>query len=87
LYFYLGGEFALYSLICKHAKVSLLICKHAKVSLIPTEQSDDLEPINRQTLKEKIENSTLARWFLLMMTILGTAMVIGDGIFTPPMSG
>lgn len=83
--FYLGGAFALYS----------LICRHGKVSLIPNQQPEDLElsnykletPSNKQMLKQKLENSHFARVLLLFMTILGTTMVIGDGVFTPPMSG
>ncbi|XP_058743762.1 potassium transporter 5-like [Vicia villosa] len=75
-----GGAFALYS----------LLCRHAKVSLIPNEQPEDMELSNYNletpSNKQKLENSYFARVFLLFMTILGTTMVIGDGIFTPPMT-
>ncbi|KAI5422319.1 potassium transporter 5 [Lathyrus oleraceus] len=75
-----GGAFALYS----------LLCRHAKVSLIPNEQPEDMELSNYKletpSNKQRLENSYFARAFLLFMTILGTTMVIGDGIFTPPMS-
>ncbi|CAN6468794.1 unnamed protein product [Victoria cruziana] len=82
-----GGTFALYS----------LVCRYAKVSFIPNEQAEDrvlsnyqLElPSNRlkraSWLKKKLE-STAARYALLMMTILGTSMVVGDGILTPCIS-
>ncbi|RHN39511.1 putative potassium transporter [Medicago truncatula] len=80
-----GGAFALYS----------LLCRHANVSLIPNQQPEDMElsnykletPSSNQQLKKKLENSHFARVLLLFMTILGTTMVIGDGVFTPPMSG
>ncbi|XP_003627359.2 potassium transporter 5 [Medicago truncatula] len=79
-----GGAFALYS----------LLCRHANVSLIPNQQPEDMElsnykletPSSNQQLKKKLENSHFARVLLLFMTILGTTMVIGDGVFTPPMS-
>ncbi|PNY07749.1 potassium transporter 5-like protein [Trifolium pratense] len=37
-------------------------------------------------LKHKIENSHFARILLLLLAIMGTAMVIGDGILTPSIS-
>ncbi|CAN6468786.1 unnamed protein product [Victoria cruziana] len=82
-----GGTFALYS----------LVCRYAKVSFIPNEQAEDrvlsnypLElPSKRMKraswLKKKLEG-TGARYALLMMTILGTSMVVGDGILTPCIS-
>ena len=86
---YLGGAFALYS----------FICRHVKASLIPNQQPEDkelsnyrLEPPVRQhrlaeTVKHKLENSKVARVMLLLVTITGTSMVIGDGILTPSISG
>ncbi|KAK7302875.1 hypothetical protein RJT34_13772 [Clitoria ternatea] len=82
-----GGAFALYS----------LICRHAKVSLIPNQQREDMELSNytleipsklkgTRNLKQKVENSYFARVMLVLITMLGTSMVIGDGIFTPSMS-
>lgn len=60
------------------------------MSLIPNEQPEDMELSNYKletpSNKQRLENSYFARAFLLFMTILGTTMVIGDGIFTPPMS-
>ncbi|CAJ2663331.1 unnamed protein product [Trifolium pratense] len=79
-----GGAFALYS----------LLCRHAKVSLIPNQQPEDMQLSNykletlssNQKLKQKIETNYFTRVLFLFMTILGATMVIGDGIFTPPMS-
>ena len=84
-----GGTFALYS----------LICRHAKASLIPNHQPEDREvsnykldiPSNQlrraQMVKEKLESSTNAKMVLFIVTILGTSMVIGDGVLTPCISG
>ncbi|GLU07400.1 hypothetical protein SLE2022_243600 [Rubroshorea leprosula] len=83
-----GGTFALYS----------LICRYAKVGLIPSEQAEDSDvstfklelPSHRlrraSFLKSKLEKSKVAKLFLLFATMLGTSMVIGDGILTPSMS-
>nr|XP_004299195.2 PREDICTED: potassium transporter 5 [Fragaria vesca subsp. vesca] len=83
-----GGTFALYS----------LICRYAKVSLIPNNQPEDRQlsnykldlPSNElkraQTIKKKLENSKMAQYILFIVTIMGTSMVIGDGVLTPSIS-
>ncbi|CAK9133291.1 unnamed protein product [Ilex paraguariensis] len=83
-----GGTFALYS----------LICRYAKVSLIPNQQPEDRElsnyrldtPSNQlkraQKIKQKLESSKIAKIVLFLVTILGTSMVIGDGVLTPCIS-
>ncbi|CAJ1976076.1 unnamed protein product [Sphenostylis stenocarpa] len=84
-----GGAFALYS----------LICRHIKMSLIPNEQPEDRELSNYKLetpssevkrahkVKQKLEGSPAARIVLLFLAIMGTSMVIGDGILTPSISG
>jgi len=64
------------------------------VSLIPNYQPEDieishyqLETHSRQKIKHKLENSKFAQLFLFIVTITATAMVIGDGILTPSISG
>ncbi|XP_047173771.1 potassium transporter 5-like [Vigna umbellata] len=83
-----GGAFALYS----------LICRHIKMSLIPNEQPEDRELSNynletpssqmkrAHKLKQKLEGSNVARVVLVLLAIMGTSMVIGDGILTPSIS-
>ncbi|XP_030545565.1 potassium transporter 20-like [Rhodamnia argentea] len=83
-----GGTFALYS----------LMCRYAKASLTPNQQAEDkeisnyrLEVPNRRlrrasAMKSLLENSKAAKYLLLFVTMLGTAMVIGDGILTPCIS-
>ncbi|KAJ0111468.1 hypothetical protein Patl1_01050 [Pistacia atlantica] len=82
-----GGTFALYS----------LLCRYAKVGLTPSEQGEDCDVSNFQVesprpskrlmrasrLKYMLENSQFAKFFLLITTMLGTSMVIGDGVLTP----
>ncbi|RZR70501.1 hypothetical protein BHM03_00000318 [Ensete ventricosum] len=75
-----------------------LICRHAKVSAIPNQQAEDDELSackaklpNKNTKRAKkvieaLENSSWAKTILLSLTLFGTCMVIGDGILTPCIS-
>ena len=84
-----GGTFALYS----------LLCRYAKVGLIPSQEAEDRDvstfhlelPNNRlrgaSRLKSMLESSRFAKLFLLFATMLGTSMFIGDGVLTPCISG
>lgn len=84
-----GGTFALYS----------LICRYAKVGMVPSQQAEDKKVSNYQLelpnnrlhraskVKSALEKSTFAKYFLLFITLLGTSMVIGDGVLTPCISG
>lgn len=38
-------------------------------------------------VKKKLEDSTVAKVALFLITILGTSMVLGDGVLTPCISG
>lgn len=86
---FIGGTFALYSLICRYAKVGLIPSQEAEDSNVSNYQlelpSKRLETASR--LKSKLENSHFAKLFLLFATMLGTSMVIGDGVLTPSISG
>ncbi|KAI3460824.1 hypothetical protein Pfo_017487 [Paulownia fortunei] len=83
-----GGTFALYSLICRYAKVGLIPNQEAEDQNVSTFHLE--LPNNRMQraskLKSKLENSNFAKYFLLFATMLGTSMVIGDGVLTPCIS-
>ncbi|XP_042482855.1 potassium transporter 7 [Macadamia integrifolia] len=83
-----GGTFALYSLICRHAKVSLLpnqLPSDAHVSSFRLKvPSPELE--RSLKIKEKLESSLTLKKLLLMLVLLGTSMVIANGVVTPVMS-
>jgi hypothetical protein len=84
-----GGTFALYSLICRNAKASLLpnqlpsdtriLSFHLKVPSVELERS--------LKIKERLETSSMLKKLLLMLVLFGTSMVIADGVVTPAMSG
>ncbi|KAM7252343.1 hypothetical protein ACFE04_024226 [Oxalis oulophora] len=83
-----GGTFAMYS----------LISKHARVSFIPNDEPGDQELSNYKLerpnstskraskIKHKLENSKNWKIVLFLFTILGTSMLIGDGVLTPCIS-
>lgn len=82
-----GGTFALYSLLCRHAKFSLL----------PNQQAADEElsaykygfsgqSTSCLPLKRFLEKHKKSRTVLLVIVLLGACMVIGDGVLTPAMS-
>ncbi|KAJ4966836.1 hypothetical protein NE237_018685 [Protea cynaroides] len=83
-----GGTFALYSLICRHAKVSLLpnqLPSDARISSFRLKvPSPELE--RSLKIKEKLETSLPLKKLLLMIVLLGTSMVIANGVVTPAMS-
>ncbi|XP_021679489.1 potassium transporter 5-like isoform X2 [Hevea brasiliensis] len=83
-----GGTFALYS----------LICRHAKVNLIPNQQAEDREVSKYKldlpkhstklasALKYSLESSLIIKYSLFFTTLIGVSMVLGDGILTPCIS-
>ncbi|KAL5723167.1 putative potassium transporter 17 [Ranunculus cassubicifolius] len=79
-----GGTFALYSLLCRHANISILSSKRM-------ESNSDLLNQDGGTRKKSrlvifFEQSLLARRILLFVAMLGMCMLIGDGILTPAIS-
>ncbi|KAI4348402.1 hypothetical protein L6164_009129 [Bauhinia variegata] len=83
-----GGTFALYSLLCRHAKFNLL----------PNQQAADEElssyrygPSSQagaasSPLKRFLEKHKRLRTALLVVVLVGACMVIGDGVLTPAIS-
>ncbi|XP_043701148.1 probable potassium transporter 13 [Telopea speciosissima] len=83
-----GGTFALYSLLCRHSKLGLLSTSHSAHDHIPDCSTGSSLKVTRTSgrLKEFFEKSRGSRIVLLLVVLLGTSMVIGDGVLTPSMS-
>lgn len=83
-----GGTFALYSLICRNAKVSLLpnqLPSDARISSFRLKvPSPELE--RSLKIKERLETSLALKKVILMFVLVGTSMVIAVGVVTPAMS-
>ncbi|XP_048131751.1 potassium transporter 10-like isoform X1 [Rhodamnia argentea] len=82
-----GGTFALYS----------LLCRHANIKTIPNQDRTDeeLTTYSRSVFDEHSFAAKTKRWLegrrcrkniLLILVIVGSCMVIGDGILTPAIS-
>ncbi|KAJ7959546.1 Potassium transporter [Quillaja saponaria] len=81
-----GGTFALYSLICRHAKVSLLPNRQHADEAVSTYKMEKPSERNSSRLKLFLEKYKTLHTALLILVLLGTCMVIGDGLLTPAIS-
>ncbi|XP_030498482.2 putative potassium transporter 12 [Cannabis sativa] len=83
-----GGTFALYSLICRYAKVNMLPNRQPADEQISSFKlklpTPELE--RALTIKEALERKSSLKILLLLLVLTGTSMIIGDGILTPAMS-
>ncbi|KAG4949263.1 hypothetical protein JHK85_043135 [Glycine max] len=82
-----GGTLALYSLLCRHANIRTIPNQHRT--------DEELTTYSRSTIREKSFAAKTKRWLeetpymkniILMLALVGTCMVIGDGILTPAIS-
>ncbi|GMH13370.1 hypothetical protein Nepgr_015211 [Nepenthes gracilis] len=79
-----GGTFALYSLLCRHARIcSLPSCKSANEELSACKKD---EFSSKSSLKSTLEKHPVLQKMLLIVALIGTCMVIGDGVLTPAIS-
>ncbi|THG13466.1 hypothetical protein TEA_016750 [Camellia sinensis var. sinensis] len=84
-----GGTFALYSLLCRHARVNSL----PNCQLADEELSDYKKDVTSpapttfgSSLKSTLERHRVLQKCLLVLALIGACMVIGDGILTPAIS-
>ncbi|XP_058731264.1 potassium transporter 10-like [Vicia villosa] len=82
-----GGTLALYSLLCRHAKIKTIPNQHRT--------DEELTTYSRSTFHERSFAAKTKRWLeereswksaILILVLAGTCMVIGDGILTPAIS-
>ncbi|PKA64078.1 Putative potassium transporter 12 [Apostasia shenzhenica] len=82
-----GGTFALYSLLCRHAKINTIPNQHRT--------DEELTTYSRQTYDENSLAAKIRRWLeahtynkniILILVLIGTCMTIGDSILTPAIS-
>ncbi|KAK4779971.1 hypothetical protein SAY87_016077 [Trapa incisa] len=83
-----GGTFALYSLICRYANVSVLPNRQTADEHISSYRLQLPTPELQRALniKETLEKTSTLQTILLLLVLMGTSMVIGDGILTPAIS-
>ncbi|KAG9448727.1 hypothetical protein H6P81_008692 [Aristolochia fimbriata] len=86
-----GGTFALYSKLCRHARISFLPnCQVAdeELSAYKKDACDSPRPHTTvgSRVKALLEKHRVLQKFLLVLALIGTCMVIGDGVLTPAIS-
>ena len=84
-----GGTFALYSLLCRHARVGVMRSEQTSDLAISTySRQHDGSALRgfHARLKKLLESSPAFQKALLGLVILATSMVIGDGVLTPAIS-
>ncbi|XP_048233876.1 potassium transporter 4 isoform X2 [Ricinus communis] len=82
-----GGTFALYSLLCRHAKFSLLPNQQAADEELSTyKYGPSGQSSGSHALKRFLEKHKRLRIALLVVVLFGACMVIGDGVLTPAIS-
>ncbi|KAL3688521.1 hypothetical protein R1sor_014830 [Riccia sorocarpa] len=82
-----GGTFALYSLLCRYCSISSLPSRHPTDEELTTYSKTSPEPNSRaEKMKTRLEKSRFLQLLLLILVLLSTCMVIGDGILTPAIS-
>ncbi|XP_043807005.1 potassium transporter 8 isoform X2 [Manihot esculenta] len=85
-----GGTFALYSLLCRHARVSSIPnCQVADEELSEYKKDGSMSNYksgNGSSLKSTLEKCRVLQRMLLVLSLIGTCMVIGDGVLTPAIS-
>ncbi|XP_068667921.1 potassium transporter 1-like [Aristolochia californica] len=82
-----GGTFALYSLLCRHAKLCILPNQQVADEKLSTYETEEASTTwQSPVLKSLFEKHPKFRYALLIVVLLGTCMAIGDGILTPTIS-
>ncbi|CAI8594459.1 unnamed protein product [Vicia faba] len=85
-----GGTFALYSLLCRHARVSLMPNTQLADEDLTQYTMDGTAAVNKRnvgsSLKSLLEKHRVLQRVLLVLALIGTCMVIGDGVLTPAIS-
>ncbi|KAG2688018.1 hypothetical protein I3760_09G074400 [Carya illinoinensis] len=82
-----GGTFALYSLLCRHAKIKTIPNQHRTDEQLTTySRSTFHEHSFAAKTKKWLEKYAFRKNALLILVLVGTCMVIGDGILTPAIS-
>ncbi|KAF3642927.1 putative CD2 antigen cytoplasmic tail-binding protein 2-like [Capsicum annuum] len=83
-----GGNFTLYSFLCKYAKVHFLPNQLRLDAFISSFRLNVPSPQLERSLKikERLEALVILKKLLLMLVLASTVMVIADGVITPAMS-
>lgn len=81
-----GGVFALYSLLCRHVKVSLLPNDRSTFDLMGYEEQGQSKVRVESRARKAIEKRKISRYLILFLALFGASMTICDGVLTSSLS-
>jgi KUP system potassium uptake protein/transcriptional repressor NF-X1 len=82
-----GGVFALYSLLCRHAKVGLIPNDTSTNEVMQHEEESTFRGKVESRARRAIKNHRSSHYLMLFTALFGACMIIGDGVITPSISG
>nr|KYP67433.1 Potassium transporter 25 [Cajanus cajan] len=80
-----GGTVALYSLLCRNAKVGLLPCDSTNEVMLYEERSCSKMKTDSRA-RRAIEKHKICHYLILFLALFGSCMTIGDAVLTPALS-
>uniref|UniRef100_A0A3N7FT87 Potassium transporter n=1 Tax=Populus trichocarpa TaxID=3694 RepID=A0A3N7FT87_POPTR len=81
-----GGVFALYSLLCRHAKVGLIPNDTSTNEVMQHEEENTFRGKVESRARRAIKNHRSSHYLMLFTALFGACMIIGDGVITPSIS-
>ncbi|XP_059644112.1 potassium transporter 10-like isoform X2 [Cornus florida] len=81
-----GGTFALYSLLCRHAKVGLLPNERSANEILQYEEENPSKIKVESGARRAIEKHKSSHYLMLFLALFGSCMIIADGVLTPAIS-
>ncbi|XP_016651175.1 PREDICTED: potassium transporter 2 [Prunus mume] len=81
-----GGTFALYSLLCRHAKVGLLPNDTSANEVMHYETGSPFKIKVESRARRAIEKHKSSHYLMLFLALFGSCMTIGVGVLTPALS-
>ncbi|PQQ15451.1 potassium transporter 2 isoform X2 [Prunus yedoensis var. nudiflora] len=81
-----GGTFALYSLLCRHAKVGLLPNDTSANEVMHYETGSPFKIKVESRTRRAIEKYKSSHYLMLFLALFGSCMTIGVGVLTPALS-
>ncbi|CAK7349524.1 unnamed protein product [Dovyalis caffra] len=81
-----GGIFALYSLLCRHAKVGLLPNDRSTTEVMQHEEVNTSSIKVESRARRALKKYRSSHYLMLFTALFGACMIIGDGVITPSIS-
>ncbi|KAG4398507.1 hypothetical protein GLYMA_08G056100v4 [Glycine max] len=81
-----GGIVALYSLLCRNAKVGLLPCDKSANEVVLYEERSGSKLKADSRARRAIEKHKICHYLILFLALFGSCMTIGDAVLTPALS-